>query len=434
MLKRVSSIKVGVRHRKDLGDIPKLAESLAAIGLLHPVVVDAQNHLIAGQRRLEAAKHLGWKTIPVTVVDLSEIVVGEFSENACRKDFTPSEIAAIAAVVRPLEEAKARQRRLRPLRNQTVEVENCHDGGKTRDIVARYTGISGRTLDKITAIVDAADERPEVYGHLKTEMDAEPRSVNRCYQRLKAIRQREVALDDKIEPVAAGEFTLRENEIVCGDCREILPRIKSSTFHAVITDPPFGIGVTYNGKQEATDDPASYWRWFEPVYRETLRVLKPGGFCALFQSGRYMRHFWDWFGDQDFNVYAACREPGAGWKGGQPVACCWSPVVVFFKGGRPAYRSTEFVRARNWFASHSHFDDLAKTHPCPEPLDQCEELVRSFTCEGALVGDFFAGVGSIPIACAKLNRRFLGVELDPQYVSIARRRLKAKTEASRTKK
>jgi site-specific DNA-methyltransferase (adenine-specific) len=107
---------------------------------------------------------------------------------------------------------------------------------------------------------------------------------------------------------------------------------------------------------------------------------------------------------------------------------------MFFKGGRPAYRSTEFTRARNWFASHSHFDDLAKTHPCPEPLDQCEEIVRSFTCEGALVGDFFAGVGSIPIACAKLNRRFLGVELDPQYVSIARKRLKAKTKTSRTNK
>ena len=103
-------------------------------------------------------------------------------------------------------------------------------------------------------------------------------------------------------------------------------------------------------------------------------------------------------------------------------------MVMFFKGGRPACRSTEYTRARNWFASHSHFDDLAKTHPYREPLDQCEEIVRSFTCEGALVGDFFAGVGSIPIACAKHNRRYLGVELDPQYVSIARRRLKARAK------
>jgi hypothetical protein len=56
-------------------------------------------------------------------------------------------------------------------------------------------------------------------------------------------------------------------------------------------------------------------------------------------------------------------------------------VVVFYKG-RAKYRPAEFVRARNWFVSNSSFDDLAKLHPCPEPLDQCEELIRSFTCEG----------------------------------------------------
>lgn len=50
--RRISSIKIGVRHRKDLGDLEKLAESLDAIGLLHPVVIDTKNRLIAGQRRL----------------------------------------------------------------------------------------------------------------------------------------------------------------------------------------------------------------------------------------------------------------------------------------------------------------------------------------------------------------------------------------------
>src|SRR5262249_53572246 len=148
-----------------------------------------------------------------------------------------------------------------------------------------------------------------LFGHLKDAIDAEPRSVHRCHQKLRAIRQRQEAKDETVEPVEIGKYTLGEDEIVCGDCRDILPRFKSHTFHAVITDPTFGIGHDYNGRKEATDEPAGYWRWFQRIYREMLRVLKPGGFCAIFQGGRYMRHFWEWFGDQDFVVYAACRQP-----------------------------------------------------------------------------------------------------------------------------
>jgi site-specific DNA-methyltransferase (adenine-specific) len=108
---------------------------------------------------------------------------------------------------------------------------------------------------------------------------------------------------------------------------------------------------------------------------------------------------------------------------GGPVACCWEPVVVFYRG-KPIYRSSEFVRARNWFFSNSNFDDLARVHPCPKPLDQAEELIRSFTCEGALVLDPFCGVGSIPIAVARNKRRYVGIEIESEYVRIARRRMK----------
>jgi site-specific DNA-methyltransferase (adenine-specific) len=205
-------------------------------------------------------------------------------------------------------------------------------------------------------------------------------------------------------------FPRKENEIICADCRDI-------------TDPTFGIGQVYNGQQEVADDFVSYWRLFQPIYKEMLRVLKPGGFCAIFQGGRYMRHLWEWFADQDFIIYAACREPLSGWKGGKPIACCWEPVIVFYKG-RPRFRSGQFVRARNWFVSTSVFDDLARIHPCPEPLDQCEELIRSFSCEGALILDPFCGVGTIPIAAARNSRRYLGIDIEPEYIRIARKRMK----------
>ena len=62
---RISEIKIGQRFRKDLGDIDSLAESIKEIGLLHPPVVNERNELVAGYRRLEACKLLGWREIPV---------------------------------------------------------------------------------------------------------------------------------------------------------------------------------------------------------------------------------------------------------------------------------------------------------------------------------------------------------------------------------
>ena len=63
----ISSIRIGERQRRDMGDIDGLAESIEDIGLLHPITVDEQGRLLAGVRRLAACKRLGWKDIPVNV-------------------------------------------------------------------------------------------------------------------------------------------------------------------------------------------------------------------------------------------------------------------------------------------------------------------------------------------------------------------------------
>ena len=56
MLVNISEIKVKKRVRKDLGDINSLKDSLKRYGLLNPITIDSKNRLIAGERRLEAAK------------------------------------------------------------------------------------------------------------------------------------------------------------------------------------------------------------------------------------------------------------------------------------------------------------------------------------------------------------------------------------------
>lgn len=171
----LEAITIGDRYRKELGDLTSLAESIAEIGLLHPIVVTPDSRLIAGVRRLAACRLLSWTEVPVHVVDLAEIVRGEYDENTVRKDFQLTEAVAIAAAVRPIEEAAARERQ----RIAGKEGGRGHKGsgklpqakGRARDHVARRTGVSGRTLEKAEEVVAAAEAEPEKYGDLPEEMD-----------------------------------------------------------------------------------------------------------------------------------------------------------------------------------------------------------------------------------------------------------------------
>jgi N6-adenosine-specific RNA methylase IME4 len=186
----IADIRIGQRHREDMGDIDGLAASIDAIGLLHPIVVRPDGELLAGARRLTACKSLGWTWVPVTVIDLHAVVRGEFAENAVRKDFTLSEAVAIKRALEPVEREAARQRQTARLKRGGTKpvVQTLHNGGKTRERVAAFTGVSHTTLARAEAIVDAADAEPETYGRLLVTMDKTGR-VNSPFKRLRVMKQ-----------------------------------------------------------------------------------------------------------------------------------------------------------------------------------------------------------------------------------------------------
>jgi ParB/RepB/Spo0J family partition protein len=102
----ISKIKVGPRQRKELGKVEDLAGSMKELGLLNPLVVvslpDGFVELVAGERRLTAAKALGWEKIRCTIYprDDVELELIELEENAKREDLTWQEnIQAIRQVV-----------------------------------------------------------------------------------------------------------------------------------------------------------------------------------------------------------------------------------------------------------------------------------------------------------------------------------------------
>lgn len=95
MLVQISDIKIKKRVRKDLGNLDDLKDSLRTYGLLNPITINSKYQLIAGERRLQAAKAIGWTSINANIIDnISEVdeLEMEIEENNQRKEFTEKEL------------------------------------------------------------------------------------------------------------------------------------------------------------------------------------------------------------------------------------------------------------------------------------------------------------------------------------------------------
>lgn len=154
----IDSVIVNGRHRQDLGDLESLKRSIAEIDLLHPVVITSDRKLIAGHRRLEALRQLGWRSVPVRVMDnltdAHALLEAERDENTCRLDMKPSEKVALGQALEALERPHANARR--GTRTDLQPAENF-SGGRTSDIVGNAVGMSRPTYLRAKAVVKAAD-------------------------------------------------------------------------------------------------------------------------------------------------------------------------------------------------------------------------------------------------------------------------------------
>jgi ParB-like chromosome segregation protein Spo0J len=170
---KIEDIKIGKRHRVDMGDIAGLAASIEHLGLLHPVVISSKKELIAGKRRLLAFEKLGRREIEATIIDVAALVLGEQGENTIRKDLSVSERVAIGRAVEKL--LGGRRGGDRRSRGKILPF----DRGKTTEIAAQKAGFRNRTTyQQAKAVVEAG-------GKAVDDMNRSGR-VFGSYQRVKA--------------------------------------------------------------------------------------------------------------------------------------------------------------------------------------------------------------------------------------------------------
>jgi len=263
---RIDKIEVGLRYRKDLGDLAALAESIEEVGLLHPVVVTPDGKLIAGQRRLEACRLLDWVDVPVTVIDLAEVVRGEQHENFVRKDLLPSEIVALKRVIEPLERVAARARQgARTDKHPAKVAEGSR--GDARDRIARYLGIGRTTIEKAEEVVEAAEQEPDEYAHLVEQMDRSGK-ITGAHRRL-LVQQQAKRIEKEPPPIPAGPF-----RVIVADPPWRYESGSSTPYPTMTVDSIKALPI-----RDISADDAVLWLWTTNAHlRIAFEVVKAWGF------------------------------------------------------------------------------------------------------------------------------------------------------------
>lgn len=198
-------IEVRERSRAELRRIDELAASIGARGLLHPPVVRRDGEawvLVAGLRRLEALRQLGWEKTPVTIAvaltDERAALHAEGEENTCREPFTRSEAVRHAGRIAEVERRLAKERH-REGSARGGRAEGSQEFGEpsldrhareSATRTARAVGMSAPTLNKAAEVVEAAEAEPEKYGPLVDQMDTTGK-VEPAYKKLRKAKAAE---------------------------------------------------------------------------------------------------------------------------------------------------------------------------------------------------------------------------------------------------
>ena len=249
---------------------------------------------------------------------------------------------------------------------------------------------------------------------------------------------------------------------VCGDARA-MTAVADGSVALVVTSPPYFAGKQYEEELEREGVPASYLEYLQllrDVFEECVRTLEPGGRIAVNVANLGRKPYRSLSADvirilQD-DLSLLLRGELIWQKGeGATSSCAWGSfrsatnpvlrditerVVIASKGRFDRARSVK-QRALEGLPHENTLmteDFMALTldvwnvpsesarrvgHPAPFPVELPEQLIRLYTFAGNLVLDPFMGSGSALIAAARLGRRYIGYDLDPAYVEIARTRV-----------
>ena len=237
---------------------------------------------------------------------------------------------------------------------------------------------------------------------------------------------------------------MQSQELILGDCLDVLPKISDKSVDIVLTDPPYG---TTACKWDSVIP-------FSLMWLNLKRIIKDNGCIALFgtePSSSYLRtsnikwfkYDWIWHKSKCGSALTAKYKP-----------LTKHEIISIFGKSRIKYfpqftKGTSYKRVGKISKINNHKFGLKyidvnnlgtrypisviqfqqkwrrqdQVHPTQKPVALLEYLIKTYTNENDTVLDFTMGSGSTGVACKNLNRKFIGIEKDQKYFNIAKDRI-----------
>jgi len=244
--------------------------------------------------------------------------------------------------------------------------------------------------------------------------------------------------------------------LIHGDCLELLGGVKDRSIDLILTDLPYGI--TANKWDSVIP--------YEPLFKHYERILKENGALLLFGMGKFgaklimeapkklpYRYEWVWEKTLPVGFLNSHYMP---MKSHENIYVFYKHLPVYNPQMRQGFKPYKGHKNTEWKNYHSASGDYTphvskgerfpidvikfsnannneKVHPTQKPVDLLEYLIKTYTNEGMTVLDNCMGSGSTGVAAKRLNRDFIGMELDQNYFEIAKRRIQ-NTECIRKNK
>ena len=211
-------------------------------------------------------------------------------------------------------------------------------------------------------------------------------------------------------------------QLYLGDCLDVLPHL--GKVDAVVTDPPYGVGlkgkrakqrrggVTVRNDTYAAPDTTEYIKSVVvPSVQLALQMANAGAVtCGI-------RSLWLYPPAVDMGCFFSAAGTGMGRWG----FTCSQPILYY--GADPYLR--EGMGSRPNSCGQTYPNDANEIdHPCAKPIRQWLWLVNRTSLKGETILDPFMGSGTTGVACIRLGREFIGIELEPKYFDIAVERCK----------